>query len=144
MPNSFSKASSDGIFLPLTSMYSGQLEKNTFFSLSEMSVLCAALRVLDAALGAAGGEQPRQPEPRPPTAAPRTKPRRVTSGRTIPLGVAPGRVSRGRRVRDIWLLQESLELDARILTRHPRLRQAIPWRRYEKSTDSLEKHPGIL
>jgi len=76
MPVLLSKASSVGMCLPLTSMYSVQLENTTCFSDSDLSVLvqvsalCAVPSVPHAASSAG------RPRPRPPTAAPRRNRRR--------------------------------------------------------------------
>ncbi len=81
MPDCFSKASSVGIDLPFTSMYSGQFEKTSRFCDEERSVLLQLDARLHLGLGAAGARAGRgPPAPRAPTEAPRRKERRLDSG----------------------------------------------------------------
>src|SRR5690349_19368124 len=79
MPDSFWNFSRDGILLPLTSMYSGQLEKKTCFSESDLSVLLHSsdstlVPEVPHALSSVGSPRPSEAIP-----APRRNRRRSTS-----------------------------------------------------------------
>src|SRR5689334_17525963 len=117
MPVSFSNVSIVGRCLPLTSMYSGQLDQITSFSLEDLSVLLQVLAVCFVPAVPHAASTPGSPRPRPPTAAAdRMKDLRLRSGRTPPTG--NGRGSRrelgmhGLQVRqggcDAWILARAV------------------------------------